>query len=456
MKDMTSSIGLNLTNYQTDDPSIQGFAAGRAILFTTAEGIFGDTSPPSIALSVLSNVQPGISPSVTAVISDASGVASATLYWKLGAGAWQSGAMVFQSGETWLGTIPGYPLGSVVEYYVSATDLASPPNSANSTHYTYTVVAGTPATGPDSYGYRWYNTGDAPEGPTYTWVDISGMGTNLSLGDDNSAVVTLPFSIRYFGQTYTQLTVSSNGLVIPGNTTTNNYSNTSMGTGQGVANSICGFWDDLNPSAGGQVRAATDASGTRFVVAWIGVPRFGTSESETFELVFLNESVYPTQTDDTPVLAQYNTVTNPTSCTVGHQNSGRNIGISYLFNGAYASNAAAVAAGQALLLTTGAVPLPAVTGLTISTPSGSSLLLNWNSNGANSYRVYSGGGPWDTQSTLVTTTTGTTATLTLPVQDGEGFYQVTGVRSYNAAGLATAGADWLPVEVISRSEDRVK
>ena len=454
MKDETSSRGLNLTNYLINDPTVQGFGNGRAVLFTTAEGAFGDGTPPSIALTSLGSVQPGDSPSVTATISDASGVAWATLYWREGAGAWQNSAMAFQSGETWLGSIPQQPLGSVVEYYAQAQDLAAPPNSASSTHYTYTVVAGNPPTGPDARGYRWYDSGDAPEGPDFSWLDISGMGSNLNLTDDVSTVVTLPFPIVYWGTSYTQLSVCSNGFVIPGNNTDASYTNTSMATGQGIASMICGFWDDLNPGAGGQVRAAVDLSGTRFVVAWIGVPRYGTSESESFELIFLNHAVFPTQTGDTPILAQYQTVTNATSCTTGHQNSARTGGISYLYNGTLGANASAIVAGQSLLLTTGATPLPAVTGLTASTPSGSSLLLNWNSDGAPSYRVYAGATPWVDQTTLETTVTGLTATL--PISQTQRFYQVRGVREYMATGLGAARAEWLPVEIVARGTEMVK
>jgi hypothetical protein len=444
MKDERSARGLTLTNHLIDDPTIQGFGNGKAILITTAEGFHGDSAAPSIALAQVSGVQPGESPAVTATIIDASGVAWATLHHRVGLGVWQSSALSNLSGDTWAGALPGYALGSVVEYYVQAQDLADPPNTGESAHHIYTVVVGTPPTGPDAYGYRWYDSADGPEGPDFIWQDISGQGTQLSLGDDQTAVVNLPFPVVYFGASHTQLSVCSNGFATLGNDTYSGYTNASMATGNGTGKMVCAFWDDLNPASGGQVRVATEAGGNRFVVSWLGVPRYGTSDAQTLQLVFLNQAVFPTVTGDTPILAQYQVVGVATSCTVGHQNSGRNVGISYLHNGTLAVNAAPVVSGQSLLLTTGAQPLGPVTGLTAGV-NGGNLVLNWNASGAQSYRVYSGAQAWAPHLTLETTVAGTSATL--PVVGASRWFDVRGVRDYQAAGLALERVQWLPVEV---------
>ena len=67
-------------------------------------------------------------------------------------------------------------------------------------------AAGDPdyAGGPDTYGYTWYDSNDGG-GPTYDWVDITGNGTPLNLGDDDhSAAIPLPFTFRFYGQAKTR------------------------------------------------------------------------------------------------------------------------------------------------------------------------------------------------------------------------------------------------------------
>ncbi len=79
--------------------------------------------------------------------TDASGVDEVTLHYTPDGGAtWYAVHMALVSGDqydgTWQATIPAYPYGTTIEYYVSAIDYAG--NSIDSSHYTYTVVDLTP------------------------------------------------------------------------------------------------------------------------------------------------------------------------------------------------------------------------------------------------------------------------------------------------------------------------
>jgi hypothetical protein len=72
----------------------------------------------------------------------------------------------------------------------------------------------TGAGGPDAYGYRWIDS-DTAGGPTYAWINIKGVGTQIiGLYDDN---VVGPFSVGfdlpYYWYTVNSFYVGSNGYI---------------------------------------------------------------------------------------------------------------------------------------------------------------------------------------------------------------------------------------------------
>lgn len=136
--------------------------------------------------------------------------------------------------------------------------------------------------GPDAFGY----TGTRIP---YTFTDISLTGTNLGLNDDSYAHFAIPFSFSFYGTSYSNVSVGSNGTVyfddtylglgntaIPGN-----------GGGYGVFRFMAVFWDDMNPGAGGQVLSQVlGAPGAQqLVVQWNNVPGFGTPDGGTFQAI---------------------------------------------------------------------------------------------------------------------------------------------------------------------------
>jgi hypothetical protein len=128
---------------------------------------------------------------------------------------------------------------------------------------------------------------------------------------------------------------------------------------------IAAFWDDLDPSAGGDVYTWLDAVNHRYIIQFDEVRRWGTTETETFQIIILNENYYPTPTNDAMILLQYEDVTNPTSCTVGIENPEQTDGIGWLFDGSYGSQAAPVADQTAILFTTIAPVDPGATWLVL-------------------------------------------------------------------------------------------
>lgn len=60
--------------------------------------------------------------SVSTTLTDSDGTASATLYYRLDAGAWANTPMVVEPGGKFVGTIPGQGANTVVQFYVEASD----------------------------------------------------------------------------------------------------------------------------------------------------------------------------------------------------------------------------------------------------------------------------------------------------------------------------------------------
>jgi hypothetical protein len=127
------------------------------------------------------------------------------------------------------------------------------------------------------------------------WDDISATGTVLNLTDDATTTVQLPFSFSLPNglAVYDQVTVSSNGLISPGATGTTAYSNTCLPATAPPDTTLMVMWDDLNPSAGGQVQwEVRGPVGNRaLVVQWTNVPYYSTSTPVTFQAVIAESGV---------------------------------------------------------------------------------------------------------------------------------------------------------------------
>jgi len=203
------------------------------------------------------------------------------------------------------------------------------------------------------WAYDDVDTGYA-EHPTYQWVEIRGQGTRLTLGDDQTQVISLPSGFgpwRYYGQSFSQVSICGNGWVSPGSTTNSAWSNTSLPDGQPPAN-LALFWDDLYPPAGGGVWYYHDTANHRFIVEFDSVcyytPR---SQWDKAEIIIFDTTVH-TPTGDNVLLMQFYSANNYDSTTTGSEDPGCTIGINCLYNGAYHRGCAPLAPGRAIKYTT--------------------------------------------------------------------------------------------------------
>ncbi|MBC8492056.1 MAG: T9SS type A sorting domain-containing protein, partial [Candidatus Marinimicrobia bacterium] len=211
--------------------------------------------------------------------------------------------------------------------------------------------------GPDGYGYFAYDMYDGVLAPAYNWFEVApmagGPGITQTFSDDQIRQVTLPFTFRYYGQEYTQISVCSNGFLCMGTESSTSYSNYGIPTTSGPEKIICPLWDDLNPSTGGQIAWYHDAANNRFIVEWYHVPHYSAGGPETFQAILYNPSFYPTLTGDGEIQINYHTVDSPGSVTCGIENQSGNIGLQFLYNGSYDPHAMPLENGFAIKYTTG-------------------------------------------------------------------------------------------------------
>jgi hypothetical protein len=121
----------------------------------------------------------------------------------------------------------------------------------------------------------------------YGYWNAPTLASTASGCDDCAQTVNLPFWFSYWGRSFNQISVSSNGTATFGANTSAPYSNGALGANGSYAlpgPTIAVLWDDWNPGAMGDVY--TGSVGGAFVVEWRGLYRYGQSSGTTssFEL----------------------------------------------------------------------------------------------------------------------------------------------------------------------------
>ena len=104
----------------------------------------------------------------------------------------------------------------------------------------------------------------------------------VALGDDDSRQFTLPFAFPFYGATYRQVFLNSDGNLT---FTAAEIASSSRSVGRmtGGPPRISPLFDDLDPSqSGGSVRFFADAS--HVVFSWVNVPEYGPGAPQTFQV----------------------------------------------------------------------------------------------------------------------------------------------------------------------------
>ena len=119
---------------------------------------------------------------------------------------------------------------------------------------------------------------DIVAGPT---AFQTGLGSRLTLSDDDSRQVSMPFAVSFYGKSETAGFVNSDGNVTfeQGDNASTERDITRLTTGPPR---VAPFLADLDPSQGGGVYL--NASPSAFTVTWCKVPGFGTTKTLTAQV----------------------------------------------------------------------------------------------------------------------------------------------------------------------------
>ncbi|MBZ5637382.1 MAG: choice-of-anchor D domain-containing protein [Acidobacteriia bacterium] len=190
--------------------------------------------------------------------------------------------------------------------------------------------------GPDTFGYRWRDS-DALNGPTFSWQDISGIGTpvNFTSGtrdDGNAPGIPLGFSFPFYGGAFTTVNICTNGWLSFTNSSTSLSNSPLPGTGS-PENMLAVFWDDLDLRTSGNAYYYSD--GSRFIVSYVAAPHYSSGGPYTFEVI-----LYPNGRIVFQYLDMQGTLLD--SATIGIQNATMDDGLTVDYNANYVHNGLAV------------------------------------------------------------------------------------------------------------------
>ena len=248
-------------------------------------------------------------------------------------------------------------------------------------NYTLTVglASESDPMGPDQYGYYIYDSGDTNYdlAPDYDWIEISSIGNNLNLsnsGDGNwsgngpLADISLPFTFKFYGVEYNELTICTNGWISPGSAGAAAFRNYPIPGAGGPTPMIAAFWDDLVTNNNGDVYVYS--TNQYVIIQWDNMRTDWGNDNNTFQIIIYNDSAQPN--GDNNIKIQYQDFNNTSSgsftsyppihgsyATIGIENHLSNDGMQYTYYNNYARAAMELSDQTALYITTQApISLP--------------------------------------------------------------------------------------------------
>ena len=127
--------------------------------------------------------------------------------------------------------------------------------------------------GPDSFGYAWIDSDD-PEGPVYTWLDITGNGTEIiwdyGTADDGwTDLIPMGMTFSFYGIEYDDLAISSNGYISFQSQALSAYTNDPIPLNTEPNALIAVNWDDLQGDNLSHCYYYYDNIANSFIISWV-------------------------------------------------------------------------------------------------------------------------------------------------------------------------------------------
>jgi hypothetical protein len=171
--------------------------------------------------------------------------------------------------------------------------------------------------------------------------------------------VQLPFEFKYFGRSYDEMTISSNGWISFELCDIDYFYNYTIPMAMGPKALLAPFWDDLEVINNDSIRVYTkhDEDNGRFIIEWSrALNGFDETTEETFAIHLYDQTAMPTESGDGVIEFHYLDVADIDAdknyATVGIEDHTKNEGIQYVFNNGYAPGAAELSNERAIRFTT--------------------------------------------------------------------------------------------------------
>ena len=237
-------------------------------------------------------------------------------------------------------------------------------------------VSETDPLGPDNHGYYIFDSGDLGynNAPFYDWIEIDpnegGNGVDIQISDggngnnisNSTKYIDLPFDFSFYGETYDEVSVNSNGWISFGHTNMESFRNYPIPGAGGPSPMIAAFWDDLETGSSGDVYY--EEFNDYVVIEWSDMRTQNNNSLETFQIILYDNSAQPY--GDNEIKIQYKEFNNTSDgyypeggapqhgcySTIGIENKYANQGLQYTFNNQYSAGASVLSDGEAIFITT--------------------------------------------------------------------------------------------------------
>ncbi len=133
--------------------------------------------------------------------------------------------------------------------------------------------------GPDAFGYTWADSDEPGVSFDYVFAPDS-----LLMLDDDYFTTSIGFDFEFYGQTYSTVTITSNGMIhFDGNTIIDHLNQPLPFESYRM---IAPLWDDLNPGADGILYFGNDGQAPNrvFIAEWWAVPHYYNQGDAYFEI----------------------------------------------------------------------------------------------------------------------------------------------------------------------------